>query len=118
MLQSSITIKGLRVYAYHGVFPQENRVGNYFSVDAVLRFPCPDAVESDDLDTTINYADVVEIIKDEMAITSKLIEHVAGRIQRAVTAGFPQITGGEISVTKECPPITAELESVTFTLTW
>lgn len=118
MPNSYITIKGLRIYAYHGVFPQENRVGNYFSVDTVLRFTCPEAVNNDSLDSTINYADVVEIIKTEMAKPSKLIEHVTGRIQHAVSDKYPQITGGEISVTKIRPPLSAELESVSFTMTW
>lgn len=118
MLESYITIKGLRIYAYHGVFPQENRIGNYFTVDAVLKLPCPRAVADDNLDSTINYADVVELIKREMAIPSKLLEHVAGRIQRAICNTYPQITGGEISVTKLRPPITAELDSISFTLSW
>lgn len=118
MMQSSISIKGLRIYAYHGVFPQETRVGNDFAVDAVLRFPCPGAIDSDRLDDTISYADVIEIIKAEMAVPSQLIEHVAGRIQRAVAGRYPQITGGEITVTKIRPPLTAELDSVSFTIAW
>lgn len=118
MPDSFITIKGLRIYAYHGVFPQENRIGNDFTVDAVLKFPCPRAVADDNLDGTINYADVVDIIKAEMSVPSKLLEHVAGRIQRAVCQRYPQITGGEIAVTKLRPPITAELDSISFTLAW
>ncbi len=118
MPQSFITIKGLRIYAYHGVFPQENRIGNYFTVDAVLKFTCPRAISDDDLEGTVNYAEVVEIIKAEMAVPSKLLEHVAGRIHRAICDKFPIITGGEICVTKLRPPISAELDSISFTLPW
>lgn len=79
---------------------------------------CPNAVDTDELADTVSYADIIAIIKAEMAERSLLIEHVAGRIKRAVTSAFPAITGGSVTVWKLCPPITAELSRVGFTLNW
>lgn len=79
---------------------------------------CPNAVDTDELADTVSYADIIAIIKAEMAERSLLIEHVAGRIKRAVTSAFPTIIGGTVTVWKLCPPITAELSRVGFTLNW
>lgn len=115
-----ISINGLKIYARHGVFDQERRVGNAFEVTLRLDVPASDAaMDSDNLGDTINYAEAVDIIKAEMAIPSKLIEHVAGRIRRRLEARFPgQIAAGELTVAKLAPPIPAELQSVSFTTRW
>lgn len=113
-----IEIHGLRIYAYHGVDPQENVVGNEFEIDMILEFNCAHAMQTDRLDTTINYADVVEIIKAEMAHTSKLLEHVGQRIYDALTYRYSQITGGSISIYKIHPPISAQMEKVGFSFRW
>ena len=113
-----IRIDRLRIYAHHGVMPQERAVGNNFTVSMRLRFDATKAMESDDLDATINYADVVAIVKDEMATPSKLLEHVVGRIYRRLTATYPQISGGAISLYKDKPPIPCEIERIGFTYKW
>ena len=116
MTSAAISVKGLRVYARHGVDPQETLVGNTFTVDVTIRIPIPAAVETDDVADTINYASIIEIIKDEMSQPSKLIEHVAGRIQHSICSAYPQVCGGEVTVAKLRPPVTAELDSASFTL--
>ena len=76
------------------------------------------ALHSDGLSDTINYAEVYETVKSEMAIPSDLLEHVAGRIIRALQARFPKITGGKIAVTKKRPPIAAEIDEVSAIVEW
>ena len=102
----------MHFYAYHGVLPQERTVGNEYCVDLTLFYPFEAALHSDGLSDTINYAEVYETVKSEMAIPSDLLEHVAGRIIRALQARFPKITGGKIAVTKKRPPIAAEIDEV------
>lgn len=114
----SITIDGLRIFARHGVLPQETAGGNVFELDIRLSFPCVLAMESDILMDTVNYAEVVDIVKAEMAIPSKLLEHVVGRIRNAVLERYPQITGGSIVLRKLRPPISAEMDAVGFTYEW
>ena len=113
-----ITIKQLKVYAYHGVGSQEACVGNTFEIDATLEVSRPRAIDTDAIAHTINYADIVEIIKSEMKVRSLLLEHVAGRIRQHLTASFPAIMGGRITIWKLCPPISAELDRVGFTISW
>ena len=57
-MTTKIELEKMRFYAYHGVMPQETKVGNDFVVDLILTAPLEQAVKSDELDDTINYAAV------------------------------------------------------------
>ena len=106
-MKTSIELS-IRLYAYHGVLPQEQKVGNYFTIKLFITYPFEQAMASDDLNDTISYADLAEIIQAEMAVPSKLLEHAAGRIITAIQVRYPQITAGKITLTKENPPIPAD----------
>ena len=114
----SIIIDGLRVYAYHGTEMQEKIVGNTFEVSAQLRFICEHAMRTDRLDLTINYAEVVAIIQEELSYPSKLLEHATLRIYEHIIRRFPQVTGGKIELYKIQPPISAELSKAGFAFEW
>lgn len=118
MTSTSIAISGLKVYGRHGCFPQETVVGNEFVVDLELRFDATVAMTTDDISATVNYAEVIELVKKEMAVTSRLIEHVAYRIAEAVRCNFPLVVGGSIRLSKPAPPVSAQLDSVAFVYTW
>ena len=106
----------MKFYAYHGVLEQERRVGNTFVVDLTLTAPLEKAVQSDQLEDTINYAEVYELTKQEMNIPSQLLEHVAGRICRALRHHFPQIEQSEIRVSKLNPPFGGDVHSASVLL--
>lgn len=112
-----ITVNGLRFYAYHGVDPQERIVGSWFTVNLKFGLDAGKAIMSDELSGTASYADAVVIVRREMAITSDLLEHVAGRIAKALLAEMPPIQTVTVSVCKENPPVCAVCESAAFTLT-
>ena len=101
----------MKFYAFHGVTEQEKKVGNTFIVDLKLFLDLSKASETDDLSDTVNYAEIYNIVKSEMEIPSKLLEHVAGRILRRIQNEFPTITKIKISLAKERPPIEGEIES-------
>ena len=84
-----ITLHEMRFYAYHGVFPQEQRVGNQFVVELTFWADVAGSVRSDELEETISYADVYEVVKAEMDIPSRILEHVVGRISERLFATFP-----------------------------
>ena len=65
-----------------------------------------------------DYAEIAEIIKEVMAVPSCLLEHVTHRLRTKLLERFPMVTGGEIKVAKLTPPITAQMESATVTLSW
>lgn len=116
--QYSIEIEGLKIFARHGVLPQEQTVGNMFEVNVILKFPCAYAMRTDRVDLTIDYSDVVSLIQEEMKLPSKLLENVVYRIFQAITYRFPQINSGTISLYKIQPPISAEVKRVGFTFSW
>lgn len=104
-MKTSIRLENIQFYAHHGVGEQERTVGNRFAVSLTLYFPFAEAAATDRLEATLNYAEVYDIVKGEMLVPSRLLEHVAGRIRRALVEAFPKIEGGRISVRKLCPPI-------------
>lgn len=117
-MKCSIEINGLRLFARHGVMEQEKHVGNLFEVTAEIFYPFEKAMEEDQLEHTLNYAEAVEVIRSEMEISSLTLEHVAGRIRQALLTRFPLIEGGSIKITKITPPISAELDGVAVKISW
>lgn len=113
---TSVEIDRLRVRAFHGVLAQERKVGNDFEV--TLRVDYPWDIDSDEIDATLNYAELIDLVKEEMAQPSALLEHVAGRIYRRITARWGAVTGGSIKIAKLTPPVTAQLASASVSLVW
>ena len=108
-----LLLKNLTFYAYHGVFPEENKIGGTYIVTLSLDIDLQKASETDNLEDTINYQLVYDVVKEQMQIQSKLIEHVAGRILRAVMSKFPQIAKAEVRLKKLNPPLGGQVESAT-----
>jgi len=103
-----IILDSVRIYAFHGVMPQENKIGAYFTVSAELDTDFTHAIETDELEGTVSYAGVLEVIKKEMSVPSKLLEHVGGRIVSALFRSFPSVTNVKIRIIKENPPMGAD----------
>ena len=113
---SFVELKGLRFYAFHGVLPQERRVGGWFSVTLRVGYDWSRATKTDSVDDTLNYADLYRLVNHEMAVPSQLLEHVAGRIARSIEMHYPNITSLDLWVTKENPPIGADCQGTTVEL--
>ena len=105
---SNIRLDSMRFYAYHGVMEQERQVGGYYLVSLDVEADLTAAVRTDDVADTINYAELFELVKSEMAIPSKLLEHVAGRIGQRTMERFEKITAVTVKVTKQNPPMGAD----------
>ena len=106
---SYILLKEIRCYAYHGVAPQENLIGNEYLID--LKVDISKAARTDEVTDTVNYAEVHQVIKNEMAVPSKLLEHVSGRIIQKLFDQFPCIEEIELRLSKRNPPMGADIES-------
>ena len=83
-MSSKIILENIKIYAYHGVLPEEKILGTYYIVNAEIVAEITKAAETDDLNDTINYALINDINHAEMKIPSELLEHVAGRIIRKI----------------------------------
>jgi dihydroneopterin aldolase len=103
--QSTITLRDLRLRAYHGVLPQERVVGGDYSVTLCVSCDVSRAVVTDRVEDTLDYSVLCNIVRRQMAVPSALLEHVAGRIGSAVFRQFPQVSAVDVEVTKCNPPI-------------
>ena len=105
--RSTISLERVRLYAFHGVAEQERRVGGWFTVSVSVQRDVSRAAQTDDVNDTLSYADLLQVVKREMAVPSQLLEHVAGRIARAAVSEFAGVEAVRVSVTKENPPMGA-----------
>ena len=105
---SYISLNRLRFHARHGVLPQERATGGEFIVSVRAKYLFDKALESDNVDDTINYAEIFEIINKEMLTPSCLLEHLAGRIGRCIFNRMPSIESLDITVEKTNPPMGAD----------
>lgn len=108
-----IYLTGMEFYGYHGVFPEETRLGQRFIVDVELSLPLKAAGKNDDLETTVNYAEVYALVKKIVeGAPLKLIEAVAERIAENILSRFPVVRQCKIKVIKPSPPIPGHFRHV------
>lgn len=105
-----IYLKEVRFHAFHGVMPQERMVGADFLVSLRIGYDFSNAMLTDKIDDTLNYAEVCHLVKQEMGQPSALLEHVAGRIAETLIHRFPMVRSIDLSLTKENPPIGMDCE--------
>ncbi len=108
----TICLNNIEVYAYHGVFEVEQKVGQWYTVNLEIDVDFSEAALNDDLNGTVDYSHLNNIIRQEMAVKSKLIEHVANRIANKILDTYSDIESGTLSVAKQNPPVKGEMESV------
>ena len=109
---ASISVLGIRVYAYHGCLLEETKIGSDYEVNVVLEYDIKQSSESDDLQHTVDYVSINAIVKEEMSVASKLLEHVVARILEKITEKHPKISCVEVSVAKKNPPINGDVREV------
>ena len=105
-----ISLRNVRFHAFHGVLPQERQVGGDFLVTVRVGYPLERAMETDRVDDTLDYSVLYALVEREMSEPSKLLEHVAGRIVKAITVSFPAVTSVDLELTKLNPPMGADCE--------
>lgn len=110
VITSKVFLKNVRFHAFHGVLSQETIVGNDYLVNLTVDYDFTAAMETDELSGTVSYADLFEVIKEEMAKPSKLLEHVAGRIGKRIFAEFPAIQKIQLAINKVNPPMGADCD--------
>ena len=107
---SYICLRNVRFRAFHGVMPQERRVGGDFLVNLRVGYPLEKAMQSDEVGDTLDYAALYAVVRKEMMQPSNLLEHVAGRIAEAIVRHFPEVTSIDLELTKQNPPMGADCD--------
>ena len=103
-----IRVEDIRCFAYHGCMEEEGVIGTNFSVDVELKTDLSLSAKSDLLTGTIDYVAVSRIVQEEMAIRSRLIEHVAQKINRLMR-DFCSLESSRVVVIKHAAPIEGEV---------
>ena len=108
-----IHIEGIKLYAYHGCLDEEAKIGAHYEVNIYIDYDFTAATATDLLAKTVDYVEVFEIVKKQMAIRSKLLEHVGKRIYDDLMRNYKTIEKLVVSVTKLNPPMNGNVERVT-----
>lgn len=109
----TIKLKNIRTYSYHGCLIEEGKIGSDYSVDLEIRANLKQSAESDNLKDTVDYVHLNQIVVEEMAIRSNLLEHVTKRIIIRALNEIEAISKIKVAVSKINPPIGGDVESVT-----
>jgi dihydroneopterin aldolase len=117
-VSDQIRVTGIKAFGYHGVLPHEATDGQEFTVDLVVTLDLRAASISDDLNESINYADLAQIAHDNIVGDRvQLIERLAGRIADEISSAYSQITSVSVTVHKPHAPVTVNFEDISVTIT-
>ncbi len=111
-MKHQIFVSGIKVYAFHGCLPEETKIGGHYQVDIKLETNFTQAALNDDLSQTIDYVVINKLVEVEMAIPSKLIEHVGMRIYDKIKNTIASCDKLEVAIKKISPPINGDVDSV------
>ncbi|WP_101847101.1 dihydroneopterin aldolase [Halobacillus sp. Marseille-P3879] len=108
-----IQLNGMEFWGYHGLFPEENKLGQRFYVDLELEMDLKPAGHSDDMDLSIDYGEVYEVTKNIVEGKARyLVETVAENLAGELLHHFSQLEACRVKVTKPDPPIPGHYRSV------
>ena len=110
-----ITVEGIRVFAYHGHLLEEAKLGGHFMVNVWVTADTSVVEKTDDLNDTVDYAKIIAIVKEQMAIRSDMIEHPAKRIVDAILP-LNKVQKVKVEVEKIQPPIDASFDKISVTI--
>jgi len=111
-----ISIEGIECFSHHGCLDEEAKIGGRYMVDVHIDKDVSRSVDNDNLSDTVDYVLVNEIVRKEMAIRSKLIEHVGGRILKSLAAEIEGEKSIEVKITKFNPPVKGSVPRTSITL--
>jgi 7,8-dihydroneopterin aldolase/epimerase/oxygenase len=113
-----IYVNQMEFYGYHGVFPEETRLGQRFVVDLMVLIDLKKAGKSDQLEHSVNYGELYQVCKEIVeGKPFKLVEAVAERIAETVLKQFSLVSEVTIKVIKPDPPIPGHYRSVAVEIT-
>lgn len=113
----TIHLQQLKFFAHHGVYKEEQMLGNDFVVDVILHF-MPSAFPVKELQQTLNYEQVFAIVQHHMNIPTPLLETVVGKIVAQIQQLFPQVKAGMVSIAKMKPPVKGWEGNVVVSFNW
>lgn len=112
-----IKVENIRVFAYHGCLKEEAKIGSDYRVDLQVEANLQESAKTDKLADTVDYVFLNRVIKEEMEISSHLLESVAKRILNRIFNEDKIVKKATVWVSKLNPPIGGDVERVTIKMT-
>jgi dihydroneopterin aldolase len=112
LILGTIKISNIRVYAYHGCLVEEGKIGSDYRIDLSVKVNLKPSAKTDQLADTVDYVHLNRIVKEEMAVRTKLLEAVADLILDRILREIPLVNKVKIKVSKLNPPIGGNVEMV------
>lgn len=110
-MKTVLFIDNLEVFANHGLFEEENKLGQKFIFDIECELNYKKAMFSDEMTDSISYADIAEVVvKTAMTNTFNLLERLAGEILKNIFTEFSQIENIKLKINKPGAPIKYHFE--------
>ncbi|SDD27642.1 dihydroneopterin aldolase [Mucilaginibacter pineti] len=101
----NIALQGAEFFAYHGFYPEEQKLGCRYLVDIEVGFVPQAAIMADELDNTVDYEKLYIIACEEMKHTRKLIETVGQGILDKIIGKYPFVKTIHVAIKKVNPPL-------------
>jgi dihydroneopterin aldolase len=112
----TIKLQNIRTFSFHGCLLEEAKIGSDYRVDLEVKTDLRKSAQTDELIDTVDYVLLNRIVVEEMAIRSKLLEHVAQRIIERIFREIPSVSRIILAVSKLNPPIGGDVEAVTIVM--
>ena len=101
----TISLEGLEFFAYHGVYDEEQKIGNKYAIDIVIEADVAEAAQTDRLRDTINYEAIYKMAAEVMQHRARLLEHIGYQIIARIRAAYPNVESVSVAVSKFNPPV-------------
>jgi dihydroneopterin aldolase len=111
-MRHTIEVNGIQIYTNHGCMEEESIIGGQYIVDVAVTTDFSTSFRTDRIEDTVDYVAIRKIVTDEMAVRSKLIEHVGHRILDRMKKELAGLLSVRLKVTKLNPPIDGEVNNV------
>ncbi len=110
-MKTVLFIDNLEVFANHGLFEEENKLGQKFIFDIECELNYKKAMFSDEMTDSISYADIAEVVVETATTnTFNLLERLAGEILKNIFTEFSQIVNINLKINKPGAPIKYHFE--------
>ncbi|WAC12143.1 dihydroneopterin aldolase [Dyadobacter pollutisoli] len=101
----TISLEGLEFFAYHGYYPEEQRIGNKYALDITITTDFFKAAQYDKLSETVNYETIYQIASKVMQEPAKLLEHIGFTVIEKIREYYPSVANITVRVSKFNPPV-------------
>ncbi|KAA0991498.1 dihydroneopterin aldolase [Dyadobacter aurulentus] len=112
----TISLEGLEFFAYHGYYPEEQRIGNKYALDITITTDFFKAAQEDKLSETVNYETIYQIASKVMKEPAKLLEHIGFNVIDKIREHYPLVANIKVRVSKFNPPVGGVCTRATITM--